>query len=61
MTDNIYRKEKHMPTLILKDIPAEIHKAAKVRAAQEDITLKALVLKAVEEYLDRGAGKKGGK
>lgn len=42
-----------MPTLILKDIPAELHRAAKVRAAMEGITLKSLILKAVEEYLAR--------
>lgn len=49
-----------MPTLILKDVPAEIHKAAKIRAAQEGTTLKSLILRAVEEYLSR-AEKKGGK
>ncbi len=49
-----------MPTLILKDIPAEIHKAAKVRAAQEGVTLKSLILKALQEYLDR-AERKGGR
>lgn len=49
-----------MPTLILKDIPGELHKAAKVRAAQEGVTLKALILRAVEEYLAR-VEKKGGK
>ncbi len=49
-----------MATLILKDIPTELHKAAKVRAAQEGVTLKSLILRAIEEYLVR-AEKKGGK
>lgn len=50
-----------MPTLILKDIPTEIHKAAKVRAAQEGTTLKSLILRAVEEYLARAEKKEGRK
>ncbi len=50
-----------MPTLILKDIPAELHRAAKVCAAQEGVTLKALILKAVEEYLNRAEKKGGGR
>jgi len=55
------RQEDSVPTLILKDIPAELHRAAKVRAAQEGITLKALILKAVEEYLARAEEKGGGR
>jgi len=49
-----------MATLILKDIPAELHRSAKVRAAQEGITLKSLIQKALEEYLAH-AEKNGGK
>jgi len=43
----------------MMDFPDELHKEAKVRAAQEGITLKDLIIKAVEAYLK--AGKKGGK
>ncbi len=40
-------------SVILKDIPFDLHRAAKIRAAQEETTLKALILKALEEYLAR--------
>jgi predicted HicB family RNase H-like nuclease len=43
----------------MMDFPDELHREAKVRAAQEGITLKDLIIKAVEAYLK--AGKKGGK
>ena len=39
------------------NFPDDLHKRAKVRAAQEGITLKELILKAVTEYLKK---KKGG-
>ena len=37
----------------------ELHKKAKIRAVEEGITLKELMIKALETYLK--AGKKGGK
>ena len=37
----------------------ELHKRAKIRAVEEGITLKELMIKALETYLK--AGKKGGK
>jgi len=43
--------------ILLKDIPPDLHRAAKVRAAQESITMKALVLKALEEYFNRAEKK----
>jgi predicted HicB family RNase H-like nuclease len=36
------------------DFPDELHREAKVRAAQEGITLKDLIIKAVEAYLKPG-------
>jgi predicted HicB family RNase H-like nuclease len=44
----------------MMDFPDELHREAKVRAAQEGITLKDLIIKAVEAYLKTGK-KKGGK
>ena len=35
----------------------DLHKQAKVRAAQEGITLKDLIIKAVKEYLKKKGGK----
>lgn len=43
----------------IKEFPSELHREAKVRAAQEGIPLRELIIKAVEAYLK--AGKKGGK
>ena len=43
----------------MMDFPDELHREAKIRAAQEGITLKELIIRAVEAYLK--AGKKGGK
>ena len=43
----------------MMDLPDELHRDAKVRAAQEGITLKDLIIKAVEAYLK--AVRKGGK
>lgn len=44
----------------LRDFPDELHREAKSKAALEGITLKELIIKAVEEYLAR-AKKKGEK
>ncbi len=51
-----------IPTLTLKRFNPEIHKMAKLQAVKEDITLKALVEKAVKEYVERQEQKekKGG-
>jgi predicted HicB family RNase H-like nuclease len=42
----------------LIDFPELTHREAKIRAAQEGITLKELILKAVEEYLRKKETKK---
>ena len=48
-------KEERMDlkTMILKDIPLSLHTAAKIQAAKEGITLKAIFMKALEEYLEK--------
>jgi len=42
----------------LIEFPELTHREAKIRAAQEGITLKELILKAVEEYLRKKVTKK---
>jgi hypothetical protein len=49
-----------MTTLFVRDFPEDIHKKAKMRALEEDMTLGQLIIKAVEEYL-KASKKKGGK
>ena len=49
-----------MTQYMIKSFPPELHKAAKIRAAEEEITLQELILRAVREYL-KAAMKKGGK
>jgi len=44
----------------LRDIPVDLHKELKIQAVREGITLKELMLKALEEYL-KSVMKKGGK
>ena len=46
-----------MKALINKDFPDELHKEAKVRAAQKEITLKEFVIRAIEVYLKKKGGK----
>ncbi len=48
-----------MAQFLVRDFPNELHKAAKIRAAEEEITLQA-ILRAIREYLKAGK-KKGGK
>ena len=43
----------------MMDFPDELHREAKIRAAQEGITLKELIIRSVELYLK--AQKKGGR
>jgi hypothetical protein len=42
-----------MATINLRDVPDELHRRAKAEAAMEGITLKALIIKALEEYLKK--------
>ena len=49
-----------MATIFIRDFPEDLHRGAKVQAAIEGISLKALVEKALTEYL-KTVRKKGGK
>jgi predicted HicB family RNase H-like nuclease len=42
-----------MKTVYLRDFPEDLHRKAKSEAALEGISLKALFIKAVEEYLKK--------
>ena len=42
-----------MAFLTVKDFPDELHRLSKSEAALEGITLKALIIKALEEYLKK--------
>ena len=42
-----------MATINLRDIPEDLHRKAKATAAMEGMTLKELVIKAIEEYLKK--------
>ena len=41
-----------MATINLRDVPDDIHRKAKARAAMEGVTLKELILRLLEEYLE---------
>jgi predicted HicB family RNase H-like nuclease len=45
---------------LLRDIPVDLHKELKIQAIREGITLKELMLKALEKYI-KSVMKKGGK
>ena len=50
----IVREVKERMTIInIKDFPDDLHRKAKSEAALEGISLKALFIKAVEEYLKK--------
>jgi predicted HicB family RNase H-like nuclease len=46
-----------MADMNLRDFPDDLHHRAKVQAAVERITLKKLVIKALEDYLKKKKGK----
>ena len=39
-----------MATYLIRDFPDELHKAAKIRAAEEEISIQELILRAIREY-----------
>jgi predicted HicB family RNase H-like nuclease len=47
-----------MATINLRDVPEDLHRRAKAQAAMEGISLKALIIKLLKDYLKK---KKGGK
>ena len=42
-----------MGEYLLRDIPDDLHKELKIQAVREGITLKELMLRALEEYLKK--------
>lgn len=42
-----------MAVMFIRDFPEELHHKGKVQAALERISLKALIAKALQEYLER--------
>lgn len=44
-----------MPTINLRDIPADLHRKAHILAAQEGVTLKALILNLIEEATNKAS------
>ena len=42
-----------MAQYLIRDFPNDLHKEAKIRAIQEGITLKDLIIRAIEEYLKK--------
>jgi predicted HicB family RNase H-like nuclease len=48
---------KQMATINLRDVPEDLHRRAKAQAAMEGISLKALVIKLLEDYLKKKGGK----
>ena len=47
-----------MMAINLRNVPDDLHRLAKIQAATEGITLRALMIKALREYLKKH--KKGG-
>ena len=41
-----------MATINLRNVPDNLHRKAKARAAMEGVTLKQLIMRLLEEYLD---------
>jgi predicted HicB family RNase H-like nuclease len=39
-------------TINLREVPEDLHRRAKARAAMEGVTLKQLILRLLEEYLE---------
>lgn len=47
-----------MATLNIKDFPDDLHRQTKIQAAVEGVSMKDLIIKALEEYFKK---QKGGK
>ena len=45
--------KERMTIINIKEFPDELHRKAKAAAALEGISLKALIIKAIEEYLKK--------
>ena len=47
---------REIKVIQMRNFPADLHKRAKMQAVREDTTLKAIVIKALEEYLKKVGG-----
>jgi predicted HicB family RNase H-like nuclease len=52
---NVAAKEKEFHFMV-RNFPKTLHKRIKVKAAQQEITMKELTIKALEEYLKKVGG-----
>jgi len=50
------RMVKEIKVIQMRNFPADLHKRAKIQAAKEETTMKEIVIKALEEYLEREGG-----
>jgi predicted HicB family RNase H-like nuclease len=48
----ILNRRYFMATINLRNVPDDIHRKAKARAAMEGVSLKQLILRLLEEYLE---------
>jgi hypothetical protein len=47
---------KEIKVIQMRNFPADLHKRAKLQAVREETTLKAIVIKALEQYLKKVGG-----
>ena len=45
-----------MKALIIKDFPDDLHREIKIQAAIEGVSMKDLIIKALQEYLKKKGG-----
>jgi plasmid stability protein len=45
-----------MVAINLRNFPSDLHKRVKIRAAQEETTIKGIIIKALIEYLKKKRG-----
>ena len=57
-TSNITKRRMPMRTThwTIRNFPVELHKQAKMKAVEQEITLKELVIRALTEYLKKVGG-----
>jgi len=48
-----------MATIYLRDFPDDLHRRVKIQAATETTTMKDLIIRLLEEYLDKADRKDG--
>jgi hypothetical protein len=48
--------ERVIKIVQIRNFPADLHKRTKIQAAKEETTMKAIIVKALEEYLKKVGG-----